>query len=351
MTNRGASHNPTHHEERWRRAARYLHRARVAALQGRLEAARAWAQMAARLTPEWDQPWLLLARWTQDPAARQVYLQWVLRRNPRHREARRLLRQSQQASRGAPRVHIPTPRTASPARTGGPWWKALQAFVVLMLIGLLWGLGAWWDARGRRLTVAALGLAPGTPAVTPLWQVPKATATPTPTVTPTPTPTPTPTLTPTPTPTPTPTATPTPTPTFTPSPTPTRVPQLPPGVDLAPDTRWIEVDLSEQKLYAYEGTRLVREFVVSTGRWPFVTVTGVFRIRTKLVSTLMTGPGYYLPDVPYTMYFYKGYAIHGTYWHNNFGTPMSHGCVNMRVEEARWLFEWASVGTIVYVHP
>ncbi|MBI5619492.1 L,D-transpeptidase, partial [Candidatus Gottesmanbacteria bacterium] len=54
------------------------------------------------------------------------------------------------------------------------------------------------------------------------------------------------------------------------------------------------------------------------------------------------GPGYYLPDVPYVMYFYLGYAIHGTYWHNNFGHPMSHGCVNMRIEDAKTLFEWSS---------
>lgn len=64
----------------------------------------------------------------------------------------------------------------------------------------------------------------------------------------------------------------------------------------------------------------------------------------------MTGPDYYLPDVPYTMYFYKGYGIHGTYWHDNFGTPMSHGCVNMRTSEAAWLFDFASVGTLVNVH-
>jgi lipoprotein-anchoring transpeptidase ErfK/SrfK len=64
----------------------------------------------------------------------------------------------------------------------------------------------------------------------------------------------------------------------------------------------------------------------------------------------MAGPGYYLPDVPYTMYFYRGYGIHGTYWHSNFGTPMSHGCVNMQTDEAGWMFNWASVGTLVNVH-
>ncbi len=64
----------------------------------------------------------------------------------------------------------------------------------------------------------------------------------------------------------------------------------------------------------------------------------------------MRGPGYDLPGVPYTMYFYKGYALHGTYWHNNFGHPMSHGCVNLRTSDAGWLFNWASVGTPVVTH-
>jgi lipoprotein-anchoring transpeptidase ErfK/SrfK len=64
----------------------------------------------------------------------------------------------------------------------------------------------------------------------------------------------------------------------------------------------------------------------------------------------MSGPGYYLPDVPYTMYFYKDYGIHGTYWHNNFGTPMSHGCVNMVTAEAGWLYNWSHLGIVVVVH-
>jgi len=64
----------------------------------------------------------------------------------------------------------------------------------------------------------------------------------------------------------------------------------------------------------------------------------------------MTGPGYDLANVPWTMFFYAGYAIHGTYWHNNFGHPMSHGCVNMTTTEAKWLYEWAPKGTLVVVH-
>jgi lipoprotein-anchoring transpeptidase ErfK/SrfK len=115
-------------------------------------------------------------------------------------------------------------------------------------------------------------------------------------------------------------------------------------------TRWIDVDLTNQRVYAYEGDVVVNAFIVSTGTWLTPTVTGQYNIYVKYRSTKMSGPGYYLPDVPYVMYFYKGYGLHGTYWHNNFGTPMSHGCVNLRTDEAAWLFDWASVGTLVNVH-
>src|SRR5512138_977324 len=114
--------------------------------------------------------------------------------------------------------------------------------------------------------------------------------------------------------------------------------------------RWIDVDLTNQTLYAYEGDTVVNSFVVSTGTWMTPTVTGKYKVYVKIRSGNMSGPGYFLPDVPYIMYFYKSYGLHGTYWHNNFGTPMSHGCVNLRTDEAGWLFNWASVGTVVNVH-
>lgn len=114
--------------------------------------------------------------------------------------------------------------------------------------------------------------------------------------------------------------------------------------------RWIDVNLSTQSVYAYEGDTVVNSFVVSTGTSLTPTVTGKYKIWIKFVSTDMSGPGYYLPDVPYAMYFYKGYGLHGTYWHNNFGTPMSHGCVNLRTADAEWLYYWATVGTVVNVH-
>jgi len=132
------------------------------------------------------------------------------------------------------------------------------------------------------------------------------------------------------------------------TPTPAFLP--PPLTSAGAGERWIDVDLSEQRLYAYEGDTLVNSFVVSTGIWQYPTVKGTFKIYVKLRYADMSGPDYYLPSVPYVMYFYKGYGLHGTYWHNNFGVPMSHGCVNLRVSDAAWLFNWASVGTVVRVH-
>jgi lipoprotein-anchoring transpeptidase ErfK/SrfK len=168
--------------------------------------------------------------------------------------------------------------------------------------------------------------------------------------------------------TPTPTSTETPLPTSTPSDTPTPVPPTaapqptkkpkqknvgapgprPVGVQLRDN--WVDVDLSAQRVYAMTGDQVARSFLVSTGRWPNVTVIGVFKIYVKYRSASMTGPDYNLPNVPYVMYFHEGYGLHGTYWHNNFGTPMSHGCVNLRTSDAAWLYEFASVGTIVNVH-
>ncbi len=116
----------------------------------------------------------------------------------------------------------------------------------------------------------------------------------------------------------------------------------------------IYIDLTNQKLLAYEGDKKVHEFLVSTGKWG-QTPTGTFYTWVKLRATLMSGGDkakgtyYYLPNVQYTMFFYnneipktRGYAIHGAYWHNNFGHPMSHGCVNMKTEEAALVYEWAN---------
>ncbi|MBI4769915.1 MAG: L,D-transpeptidase [Chloroflexi bacterium] len=175
----------------------------------------------------------------------------------------------------------------------------------------------------------------------------KATFTPTNTFTPTPTgtPTPTDTATPTPTLTLTPTLTPTLTLTLTPTPLP---PTAAPAA--AGGAHWIDINLSSQSVTAYAGDVPMATFIVSTGTWQHPTVTGQYRIYVKYTAADMAGPGYYLPAVPYVMYFYRGYGLHGTYWHNNFGTPMSHGCVNLRTTDAAWLFDFASVGALVNIH-
>lgn len=123
----------------------------------------------------------------------------------------------------------------------------------------------------------------------------------------------------------------------------------PPWPPLPDKNRQIIVELGSQQVFVYESEILLKTFLVSTGVYEYPTVTGHYEIYVKLISTTMSGPGYHLENVPYTMYFYKGYGLHGTYWHNNFGHPMSHGCVNMRTEDAEWLFNWANIGTSVWV--
>ena len=113
--------------------------------------------------------------------------------------------------------------------------------------------------------------------------------------------------------------------------------------------RWVEVVLSSQRAVAWQGNAPVRTMVVSTGIARYPTPSGRFHIYAKYRSTAMSGPGYYLPGVPHTMFFYRGYALHGTYWHRNFGRPMSHGCVNLTRGDAAWLYSWAPVGTLVVI--
>ena len=131
--------------------------------------------------------------------------------------------------------------------------------------------------------------------------------------------------------------------------TPTNVPPTP-GIRAGNGERWIDVDLTNQMVYAYEGETVVNSFIVSTGTWLTPTVTGKHKIYVKVRVQDMRGPGYHLKDVPYVMFFSGDYGLHGTYWHNNFGTPMSRGCVNLTIDDAACLFNWASVGTVVNVH-
>jgi hypothetical protein len=140
--------------------------------------------------------------------------------------------------------------------------------------------------------------------------------------------------------------------------------------------RWLDINLTKQTLVAYDGTRPVYATLISSGEAGLedhehstATKRGIFRIHTKHVSTTMSsneaGEAFELRDVPYVQYFDEGYALHGAYWHDRFGTPKSHGCINLAPEDARRLFfftepalpdDWHGVllplrGTVVFVHP
>lgn len=127
-------------------------------------------------------------------------------------------------------------------------------------------------------------------------------------------------------------------------------------VTLAGTDRWVEVDLSEQRTSLYLGAERVASFTISSGvaKWP--TVTGEFAIRHKNAVQVMsggsraTGDYYYLPGVTWVSYFYRDYGFHTAYWHNNFGHPMSHGCINMKHDDAKALYDFAPIGTRVIVH-
>jgi len=118
--------------------------------------------------------------------------------------------------------------------------------------------------------------------------------------------------------------------------------------------RWIEVNLAEQTVSVYDNNRLIFATMASTGVDHFWTRPGLFNIRTKLEETTMSNSVqddfYYLEDVPWTMYFDEGRALHGAYWHNRFGYRFSHGCVNLSPGDAQWLYKWANIGEFVYVY-
>lgn len=114
-------------------------------------------------------------------------------------------------------------------------------------------------------------------------------------------------------------------------------------------SKHIIVDLSDSRVYAYDNGELVYSVLGSMGLPATPTVQGDFKIYHRYDSQTMSGPGYYLPGVQWVQYFYQGYALHGAYWHNNWGQPMSHGCVNLPNEAALWLYNFADIGTLVRV--
>lgn len=316
----------------------------------RLEARRLAARAAA-LSPDLEDIWLILAAVASSPQASVNFLKRALMINPTSARARKGIEWSVRQLRARkpttaqPAISVasarpaPTqPVTARPVPQKSS--HSLRLFLITSL-ALLVVVALVWFALPYAQAVLAINPSSARP-VGVLFK-------PTLTHTPTNTPTSTPTSTPTPTPTPTATPTETPTPTNTPRPTLPSLPGLPAGI--GENERWLDIDLSEQRLYAYEGNRLVKSFLVSTGTWQYPTPKGQFRIFVKYRYADMRGPGYYLPDVPFTMYFTsQGHGIHGTYWHNNFGTPMSHGCVNMYTPDSEWVYNFSSVGTLVNIH-
>lgn len=134
-----------------------------------------------------------------------------------------------------------------------------------------------------------------------------------------------------------------------------KVEASPPPEGVGQETSWVEVDLFEQTLAAYEGERMVYATLVSTGLRGWDTPPGLFQVWLNVRSRKMSGAYgradyYFLEDVPWTMYFNRDVALHTAYWHDGFGYRHSHGCVNLPPSDAKWLFEWAPEDAWVWVH-
>ena len=360
---------------------RILLNAHQALQRGERHSARRWAERAVELVPDSEDAWLILAA-VASPRASINYLEQALKINPNSQRAQkgmqwaleRLRAQQpetpdgsvvsepilQPEQQGVFPQELDQPAQPSMLPSSRPLVKLRLPILIVLFIAICVGaVWAFWPVSAAPVLsflhapLVTQGIAgiladvykPADTETLTATQSPTATDTPLPTSTDTPIPTDT--ITPTDTPTPTDTETPTPTDTEIPSPTNTAAPLV---SSAGGGVRWIDVSLSKQMLYAYEGNTIVKSFLVSTGVKQFPTVTGQYHIYVKYLYTLMHGDGYYLPNVPYTMYFYKSYGIHGTYWHHNFGHPMSHGCVNMYTPDAEWMYYWASVGTLVNVH-
>jgi hypothetical protein len=128
-----------------------------------------------------------------------------------------------------------------------------------------------------------------------------------------------------------------------------RVDVDPPPAEVGPGEKWIEIDLFEQTIAAYEGPRMVYATMISSGRTATATPAGLYRVHYKLREGKMSNPDvedgsaawYYIEDVPWTLYFHEGYSIHAAFWHDAFGFLRSHGCVNLAPRDAEWFFHWS----------
>lgn len=387
-------------------AQKAIQNAREALRDGDRSAARRWAEQAAKLAPQLEDPWLILAA-VASPKTSVALIERALKINPDSARARKgmqwalkRLQEVPPASSGevppdsdgkAPseqkKVEETTQQVRAAKRSAPPKKSKRAAFypILLLALGCIVVLAAAWTASASPALASILSgtsrsqpsvaehpkvwarveiakpaqsseLAPVAAEGETILQLPTP-ALPSPTLEPTTAPS---TSTSETEPTAVPEATSTPagslvldivedTPVPTAGPTEESAPAKPPP-PVGNGVRWIEVNLTEQRVYAWEGDVLMNSFIVSTGTWATPTVTGTFNIWNKTRIQTMSGPGYSLPNVPFVMYFYEDYGFHGTYWHNNFGTPMSHGCVNLTIPDSEWLYNWASYGTTVKVH-
>jgi lipoprotein-anchoring transpeptidase ErfK/SrfK len=328
------------------RVATLLRDGETAARAGQRAEARSKFRAVLSLDPANVTALLWMTWLNDDPRASLVYVERALNFAPHSPQAHAALRWARDRTT-SPVLFKPESRHSwlrNQVFSKKPGFLVIAGLLVVFIVAAL--------LLFRSTDAPALAALVPTSSLTPTATV---TASPSPTFSPTSTPMPVASATPTHTPKPTLIPTPTLTPTATPCPVIATAPPFPPTVTLAPSSirsnvHWIDVDLTHQTLTAYAGATPVRTMLVSTGLPRTPTPVGRYQIQTKLHYDDMSGPGYYLSNVPYVMYFYGGYGLHGTYWHANFGHPMSHGCVNLPTSEAEWLFYWAAVGTPVNVH-
>jgi len=315
-----------------------LDRARSALLKKDASGAFKHAKTAADLNPKLEEAWLILAS-VSDPKDSIKFLNHALEINPDCQKARKGMRwaasrlreiqqQNIRGKSGSPQELASNKKNKKDEEQSTKLW-GVSLFISIIFIG---SMLMFWLGLPAIQAQASVQKEPR-----PEDALLKPTLTPT--ITPTPTLTPTLTM--------------TPIPTLTPDTSYSSYSyhswEIPEEVSGTNDF-WVEVDLSKQMLYAYNSNQIISSFLVSTGTKNHATVTGTYKIYAKLPTYTMVGPGYNLPDVPYSMFFYKGYSIHGTYWHNNFGTPMSYGCVNMNTNDAAWIYNQSSIGTYVFIH-
>lgn len=355
-------------------AEQLLQQARQAYQQGQKQSAASYLKQAVQLYPHDYRVWLMLAQVAPHQQAREECVAQAAKlapHNPAVQKAQKWVQQqAAPAAEPEPLAELrqqlqnrPVTPQPKPTPTSKKWlWFTLFGLGLLLI-----GLTGLWQFRptAEELTAGVNqteALAQIPPSSTP--ELPTATPTNTPlppTVTPQPTDhpirakpvgqtggEPRATWTPTPSPSPTPSPTPTPRPTFTADEYASR-PAL-----IGPNEKWIDVNLTTQRLVAYEGDEAVFATDISSGRYPYNTVTGQFRIYLRLDTQTMDGRrlgfDYVTENVPYVQYFYGDFALHGAFWHNDFGTPVSHGCVNLTVDDSQWLYNWATYGTLVNVH-